>query len=144
MSFRYSVTARFHEVDRAGIVFFGRVYEYAHICFEEMLHAAFDSPDSIFGELGFALPLVHSEASFSRPIRQGDRLEVAMEVEAVSARSITFAYRLYGQGRPEDLRAVVRLKHAFVSFPDFGPAQRSPVFDAGLARVGLLPTENLD
>ena len=141
MPFRYSVTARFHEVDRAGIVFFGHVFEYAHICFEEMLYAAFGTPDSVFGELGFALPLVHADANFSRPIRQGDRLDVIVTVAAATARSITFAYRLCGLDDPEDLRAVVRLKHAFVSFPDFGPAQRSPIFDAGLTRVGLLPVE---
>ena len=144
MSFQYSVTARFHEVDRAGIVFFGRVYEYAHICFEEMLHAAFERPDTIFEQLGFALPLVHSEASFSRPIRQGDRLDIAMEVATLSSRSITFAYRLCGQGNPDDLRAVVRLKHACVSFPEFKPVHRSPLFDDGLVRVGLLSATDLD
>ena len=41
MAFEYGLTARFHEVDRVGIVFFGRAYEYAHICFEEVLTAAF-------------------------------------------------------------------------------------------------------
>ena len=94
MSFRYSVTARFHEVDRAGIVFFGHVFEYAHICFEEMLHAAFGSPDSVFGELGFALPLVHSEVDFTSPLHFGDRPLVRVTCFRLGRSSIGLRYRV--------------------------------------------------
>jgi hypothetical protein len=32
-------TARFFEIDRAGIVFFGRIFEFCHEAFEELLLA---------------------------------------------------------------------------------------------------------
>ena len=138
MNFEIPITARFHEVDRAGIVFFGRVFEYAHICYEELINAAFGSFGDLFEELGFGTPLVHSEADFRRPIRQADNLVVRASVEKLSSRSITFRYDLLGDG-VDDLRCVVRLKHAFVSMADFRSIDCPEAFTAGLDRIGLLP-----
>ena len=140
MSFKFEITARFHEVDRAGIVFYGRVFEYSHICFEEMMTAAFGDFDHVFDDVGVGLPLVHAEASFQRPIRRGDRLIAELSVAKLSERSITFQCRLIGSDDQVE-RCRVFQKHAFVQFPDFAPTVRPAAFITGLEKVGLVIPE---
>ena len=139
MPFEHRVTARFHEVDRVGIVFFGRVFEYAHIGFEELLTAAFGDVDAIFETFEFGMPLVHAESSYRRPIHQGDRLTVRTTIETLSQRSVSYAHSITGAEDADDLRCTVRLKHAFVSFPAFEPCEVPEVFVEGMRRVALLP-----
>src|SRR5688500_10530099 len=75
MSFHHSVTARFSEIDRAGIVFFGRYFEYCHAAFEELLARMFGDLEQSFAAGLWTMPLVHAEADFARPVRLGDRLD---------------------------------------------------------------------
>ena len=138
MPFVHRVTARFYEVDRAGIVFFGRIFEMCHATYEELLLAGGSSIEALIAEEGVGMPLVHSEADFVRPIRLHDRIDVALTVERVGERSMTFAYTLTGAGGAEDVRARAKLVHVFVNIADMTPA-RPPacVFDA-LVRVSVL------
>jgi YbgC/YbaW family acyl-CoA thioester hydrolase len=133
MSFRHQTTVRFNEVDRAGIAFFGRVFEYCHEAFEEMMMAGGDALQRCFEEEGWGMPLVHAEADYKRPMRMGERLQIELEVERVGGTSLSFGYRVLGA--EGDLRATVRLVHAFVSLEDFRP---SPVPERMLALLGRL------
>lgn len=136
MPFVHELKTRFFESDRAGIVFFGRVFEYCHQAFEEMLAAAFGQVDAVFNEHGFGMPLVHCEADFKRPMRMGETLRVSLEVERLGERSITFAYTLADPAGA--VRATARLVHAFIDFASFTPIPTPEAFRAGLGRVGLL------
>ena len=137
MPFVHHHRARFFEVDRAGIVFFGRVYEYCHAAFEELLCAIYGDLEEWFDQLEIGMPLVHSEADHRAPIRIGDPLIIELSVDRLSERSITFAYRILGEqdGR---LRARVQLVHAFVELGRFAPSGPPLGFVEGLTRLGLL------
>ena len=117
MPFEHVVTVRFHEVDRAGIAFFGRVFEYCHLTFEELVAAAGVGISEIFDNQGWGMPLVHTEADFKGPMRLGDRLRVGLEVEGVGKSSITFAFEV--RGSEGELRATAQLVHAFVDLRTF-------------------------
>ena len=136
MPFEIVVTARFHEVDRAGILFFNRVFEYAHICFEEMLAAAFGHPTGGYDPGGVGFPLVHAEASFHGMIRHGDRLTVRLTMERLTNRSMTCRYQVVGDGG--DVRATVSLKHAFVDLVQMRPCDRTLKIDSALKSIGLI------
>jgi YbgC/YbaW family acyl-CoA thioester hydrolase len=137
MPFVHHTTARFYEVDAAGIVFFGRVYEYCHGAFEELLTAVFGSTEAWLGaEIG--MPLVHSEADHERPIRSGTRLAVEVRVARLSPRSVTFAYEVRGADDGV-VRARVRLIHAFTDMKTFkGAGRPMPGLVEGLERLGLV------
>jgi acyl-CoA thioesterase FadM len=137
MAFHHRFTARFHQVDSAGVVFFGRFFEIAHDAFEAFLDEAFGADSPMDGG-GWAMPLVHAEADFRRPVRRGDRLLVETRVLRASTRSVTFAHRIRGADDPADERAVVQLKHAFVALPAFHSIDRPPVFAEACQRLGLL------
>ena len=134
MPFQHRVTARFHHVDRAGIVFFARAFEYAHDCFDEILIAAFDRPD--FDVLGFGMPLVHADASYKAPIRLYDELIVSAEITRIGDRSVTYAYRVDGADGVH--RCVVTLRHAFVAYPDFRGIPVPPLFVARMKALQLI------
>ncbi len=137
MPFVHRVTARFYEVDRAGILFFGRVFEMCHAAYEELLVAAGCDLDRLLA-LEVGMPLVHAEADFARPIRLHDRVDVAVEVARASERSLTFAFTLRGSGGDGDVRATATHVHAFVNLRDFTGASRpEPLYD-GLRRLGLI------
>ena len=138
MAFEYVLTARFHEVDQAGILFFGRFFEYAHICFEEMLNEGFGGFAELFEVKRFGMPLVHAEASFRAPVRGGDQLILRLRIDTLSERSVLFACDICGARRDDDLRATVWLKHAFVRFPELKGCSRPQFLDDGFRRLGLL------
>ena len=137
MPFEHAVTARFFEIDRAGIVFFGRFFEYCHAAFEEMLLAAFGDWDGQFDDFGWAMPLVHVEADFQRPARMGDRLTVTLEVERLTKRSVTF--RFVVRASDGSSCAEVRHKHAFIDRGRFESTEVPTRFVEGLEGLGLLP-----
>ena len=134
MAFVHEVTVRFFEIDRAGIVFFARYYEYCHEAFEELLAAMLGHPEEAFRSLGYGMPLVRSEAEYHRPTRMGDRLTVALDVERVGAASVTFRYRIRCGDEP---RATCRLTHCFVDLESFRPIEVPAEFIARLERFGL-------
>jgi YbgC/YbaW family acyl-CoA thioester hydrolase len=137
LAFTHEITVRFHEVDRAGIAFYGRVFQYVHVAFEELLLAMGPGWTSVFDGDGWGMPLVHAEADFKRPMALHDRLVITAEVTAMSKRSLTFEFRVVGA---EDgvLRATARQVHAFVDLAAFEPISMPDELRAGLDRMGLL------
>lgn len=141
MAFEHRITARFHEVDAAGVVFFGRYFEYAHQAFEALLDRALPAGESPFERVGFGLPLVHVEGDFARPTRRGDALVIRTVIERWTERSVTFRHTVVGEGDPADVRAVVRLKHAYVRFPEFKPVPRPAAFVQAMEALGVVPAD---
>lgn len=137
MTFEYTATVRFHAVDRAGIMFFSRVFEYCHDAFEDALMAAIGRERLRAWQTGWGMPLVHAESDYRAPMRHGDRLVIGVEVERLGERSITFGYDVRGEeGSP---RARVRLVHAFIDSKTFQPRSAPDELVDGLRRLGLLP-----
>ena len=121
MAFQHIVTVRFNEVDRAGIAFFGRVYEYCHAVFEELLVAMGYSISNVFDNGKWGMPLVHSHADYKRPMRLGEELTIEVTVPTIGDTSITFDYRVLG---PEgDLRCTCQLVHVIVELETFKPRE---------------------
>ena len=136
MALEHEHTVRFHEIDRAGIAYFAQVFVYCHVAFEELLAEVVGDLEAFFRDSAWMAPLVHSEADYAHPMRLGDRLVVALEVEALGARSVTFAYRITGRDDGV-LRATARLKHVFVDRAAFASRPVPAEVRAGLARLGL-------
>ncbi len=135
--FEHSATVRFHEVDRAGIAFFGRAFEYCHAAFEELLAAT--GLDHVLDGGAWRLPLVGAEADFRRPMRMGDRLRVELEVAGLDERSVTFRFTL--RGEDGDVRATVRHVHAAVDADSYEPITLPRELAEGLARLSLIEDE---
>ena len=119
MAFCHNFRPRFHEVDRAGIIFFGRVFEYAHVAFEEVLFTVFGDWDQLFHAHSVGLPLVNAQSNFQKPIRQGDELTVESRIVKVGNGSLVFRHDIVD--RAGSMRASVRLTHASIDLKTFKP-----------------------
>ena len=137
MPFEHVITVRFQEVDRAGIAFFGRVFEYCHVAYEELFRAAGIDLETIFERGVWGMPLAHAEADYSHPMRMGERLRVEVSIDRAGARSLAFAFRVVGADDGV-LRATVRHVHVFVHMDDFTPIPIPADVREALVRMGLL------
>jgi YbgC/YbaW family acyl-CoA thioester hydrolase len=93
--FVHEVPVRFHDIDFAGVVFFARIFYYAHDANEAWLRSLGCHLEVPVAERGFALPFVHAEADYHEPIRGGQTIKVEVEPIAVGKTSYTLRSRLF-------------------------------------------------
>lgn len=134
-TFEHTLTVRFHEVDRAGIVFFGRIFEYCHVGFEELLSAM--ELTSVFHDENWGMPLVHAEADFKRPMFMGEKITVSLCVEKTGEGSLTFGFEVLGAA-DRKVRAVAKHVHAFVELEKMRPTPFPPTLLKSLRGMGLV------
>lgn len=80
-----SRTVRFGDTDSAGVIHFYQLFRWCHEAWEESLERYGLAAPAVFpGARGqafwpdIALPVVHCEADFIRPVYNGDRLKVLL------------------------------------------------------------------
>lgn len=115
MSVETTLPVRFQDVDAAGVLFFGRIYDYCHQAYEELWVSAGVDRAWIFSGAAFLIPIAHSEADYKAPLRHGERATVRVDVTHVGRASFHLAYRVTGPGGEGDLRALAKTVHAFVA-----------------------------
>ncbi|MCA9490399.1 MAG: acyl-CoA thioesterase [Myxococcales bacterium] len=110
----------FHHVDAAGIVFYGRVFEWFHELYVAFLaDVGFPLPEQLRG--GTIAPLAHADADYLSPLRFGDPIRVAMVQSGVTADRVRLGYRVTGPSGPAVVGSAV---HVFVDPRTF---QRTPM-----------------
>jgi 1,4-dihydroxy-2-naphthoyl-CoA hydrolase len=94
--FVYELTIRLHDTDSAGVLFFGHLFRHIHDAYESFmaeigfpLHELIrpDDPES-----GLALPIVHAQADYLRPLCQGSAVRIALRVAELRNRSFALDY----------------------------------------------------
>jgi 4-hydroxybenzoyl-CoA thioesterase len=102
MAFRIQQPVRHPDVDRAGIVYFPRFYDFFHRALEDFFRAEVGIPyHSVEEALRVALPVVRVETDFESPLAHGDLVTVELETERIGAHSITLRYRIFRPGASE-------------------------------------------
>ena len=56
----------FYDCDPAGILFFARVFELCHACYEEMINS-FKLEADYWSNDSYIVPIIHSEAKYRNP-----------------------------------------------------------------------------
>ncbi len=87
------------------------------------------------GEL--ALPLVHAEADYRRPLRHGDRVEVTLSVAEAGSRSFKIDYRFRNQDG--DLAATAHTVHVCLHRGDGRSCQLPEALSSALRRLLTQP-----
>src|SRR5690242_13370475 len=88
---------RFQDVDAAGIIFYARAFELCHDLYVEFLNeVGLPLHESLKGPL--IAPIRHAESDYLRPLRFGDRVEVALVAARPGPASppteVTFGFRI--------------------------------------------------
>jgi 1,4-dihydroxy-2-naphthoyl-CoA hydrolase len=92
-AFEYVFTVPLHDIDAAGIMFFGHLFRHAHDAYEAFMTAIGFPLDGIIREGRWRLPLVHAEADYRIPLRHGDATGVEVRPAKVGNSSFTLDYR---------------------------------------------------
>lgn len=90
--FEYSFLVPFHEVDRAGIMFFAHIFTHAHETYEQfMLHLGLNLHRD-WSQQKYLLPIVHAEADYKMPLHHGMLVKVHLNISKIGTTSFTTAY----------------------------------------------------
>jgi 1,4-dihydroxy-2-naphthoyl-CoA hydrolase len=84
MSFTYERIVRFQETDAAGVVYFANVLTICHEAYEASLMAVGINLKEFFGGSKIAVPIVHADVDFFRPMYCGDRLSIQLTPSEMS------------------------------------------------------------
>lgn len=86
--YKIEIQIPFHQVDPAGILFFGHVFTIAHQAFETFITETLNIQwQEWFQNPEWCVPLKHVSADYLRPIVGGDRYIVSIAVEEVKETS---------------------------------------------------------
>lgn len=112
---------RFDDVDYARVVFFPKLFAYAHRVFEDFFQIELgESYATVLERRKIGFPSVHAEADFIAPLRFGDTCRAVLEVERVSKGSIACRYELLREA-PRTLAATIRIVVATIDLDTFAP-----------------------
>lgn len=99
---------RIHDTDMAGILYFARLFRFAHDALEDMLDAEGVVFDTMFTTNAFFFVIAHCEGNYYMPMTAGDRLETHLVIEKFGTTSFHINYNIY---RKSELVGSVKTVH---------------------------------
>jgi 4-hydroxybenzoyl-CoA thioesterase len=113
MPYRTRLTVRFGDVDRAGIVYFPRIFHYLHVAQEDFFDQYIGVPyHRLIEEEGVGFPTVTDATEFLSVIRYGDVLDIHVFISRVGDSSVTFEFRIHREATGELLARSSQVKVA--------------------------------
>jgi 1,4-dihydroxy-2-naphthoyl-CoA hydrolase len=92
MPFIYQRTVKFQDTDAAGVVYFANVLAMCHEAYEESLAASGINLKSFFTNPAVAIPIVHANIDFLRPIFCGDPVFIHLISQNLGKDNFEIAY----------------------------------------------------
>lgn len=108
MPFEYSRTIHFHETDAAGVVYFAHILTLCHEAYEASLAAVGIDLRRFFSSQLIALPVVHAEARFHKPMFCGDVVAIQLVPTLMSPNSFEIAFQVLNPERESLANAKTR------------------------------------
>jgi len=90
-TFRRTYRVRFADCDLAGIVFHPMAFSMTNALTEDWFREALGRPFETMNEAGYLFPVVHIECDFLKPMKTGEVIEKALEVERIGTSSVSVA-----------------------------------------------------
>jgi len=106
----------FFDADPAGVMFFGHVYSLCHSAYEELV-AGFGLPENYFNHPEIAIPVVHSEADYMKPLYPGEEVTIEIEAGQIGKSSFNLLYSVYNSRNEK--AASVKTAHVFIDKKSF-------------------------
>ncbi|MGK7875478.1 MAG: acyl-CoA thioesterase [Xenococcaceae cyanobacterium] len=122
MPFTYMRTVRLPDTDAAGVVYFANVLSMCHEAYEESLVQAGISLKAFFNNSSTAIPIVHAEVDFFRPMFCGDKLLIELIPQQLSENSFQITYQIFAASSSQKQLAKANTRHVCIN-----PMSRSRV-----------------
>lgn len=114
--FSTDIRINFFDADPAGIMFFANIFRLAHSAYEEMITSAGFERDYFFDE-EYAIPILHADVDFVKPMFPGSVLSVEIAVKTVKDTSFELQYHF--KNEDGELTARLRTVHVFITRSDW-------------------------
>lgn len=109
--FTFSKKIDFFDCDPAGIMFYGRIFELCHSAYEAMIES-FNLSEDYWTNDKFVVPIIHSEASYHKPLSYRDTAEIKIMVTQLKSSSFELSYTVFNSKKEKT--HVVKTVHVFV------------------------------
>ena len=110
MKYEYRFQVRLHDTDRAGVVFFARLFTHAHDAYEAFMASAGLGLGAMI-EAGLRLPVAHASADYLLPLRHGEAVMVMLTIARLGQTSFTVAHEFRCGA---EVRARLQTVHVFL------------------------------
>ncbi|GAB4296005.1 MAG: hypothetical protein Kow0098_18870 [Ignavibacteriaceae bacterium] len=109
--FIYNTKIKFTDCDPAGVMFFGKIFEICHNAYQEMIDS-FNLKEDFWTSKKFAVPIIHSEADYLKPLVTGDKIVIEITVSNLKS----FMFDLYYECKNEkgEICDRIRTTHVFI------------------------------
>lgn len=94
MPFTYHRIIRFQDTDAAGVVYFANVLAICHEAYEESLNVSNINLQEFFRNHNFAIPIVHADVDFLRPMFCGDRISIELSPNQLTSQKFEIKYQI--------------------------------------------------
>jgi YbgC/YbaW family acyl-CoA thioester hydrolase len=105
----------FNYCDPAGIMFFAKAFEIAHLAYEKFLRE--NNLGYYFSGAETLLPIIHTEADYIKPLKAGDMVKILLNLAEVKENSFSLFYEIYNP--LNELSITVRTVHVSVNKINF-------------------------
>lgn len=115
MKFNYLRQVYLGDTDAAGVVYFAKGLEICHEAYEESLNEAGISLNQMIRERKIALPIVHAEIDFLRPVFCGDRLQIGLNGSMINDSEFAIAYQIFPGDNPAPVLIKAQTRHVCIN-----------------------------
>ncbi|MBW4533511.1 MAG: acyl-CoA thioesterase [Pleurocapsa minor HA4230-MV1] len=115
MKFDYLRRIYLSDTDAAGVVYFAKGLEICHQAYEESLTQAGISLKQMIEEGKTALPIVHAEIDFLRPLFCGDQIQIGLVASLIDQREFAIAYQISPVDNLEQILVKAQTRHVCIN-----------------------------
>ncbi|NJK55170.1 MAG: acyl-CoA thioesterase [Pleurocapsa sp. SU_5_0] len=103
------------DTDAAGVVYFAKGLEICHQAYEESLIWGGISLKQMIQEGKIALPIVHAEIDFLRPLFCGDRIQISLVASLINDSEFAIAYQISPVDHLEQILVKAQTRHICIN-----------------------------
>ena len=115
VSFSYRRSIYLRDTDAAGVLYFASGMSLCHEAYEEWLQKQGINLQTILQEKKIALPIVHCQIDFLRPIFCRDFVEIQLQFTEVTEQEFTIAYQIFSVSSPPRLLIKALSQHVCIN-----------------------------
>ena len=115
MKFDYLRRIYLNDTDAAGVVYFAKGLEICHQAYEESLTQGGISLKQMIEEGKTALPIVHAEIDFLRPLCCGDQIQISLVASLINNSEFAIAYQISPVDNLEQILVKAQTRHVCIN-----------------------------
>jgi 1,4-dihydroxy-2-naphthoyl-CoA hydrolase len=115
MKFDYLRRIYLSDTDAAGVVYFAKGLEICHQAYEESLTQGGISLKQMIEDGKTALPIVHAEIDFLRPLCCEDRIQISLVASLIDQREFAIAYQISRADNLEQILVKAQTRHVCIN-----------------------------